>query len=156
MNPPPVVQHWPRVERYLTQERQLPGSLLAPLVRSGLLYADARGNAVFLLGETPLTAVGAELLGTTPQSWRGMAPGSRKDRGFFSVSATSPQAIALCESAIDALSCHVLYPTHLRVCCQRICQQRSYHPVNVGGSGVRPNSLARKREMPDFKGRSEC
>ncbi len=120
--PPPAVQHWPRVERYLTQERQLPGSLLGPLVRSGLLYADARGNAVFLLGEAPLTAVGAELRGTglrqgfggqaTPQSWRGMAPGSRKDRGFFSVSATSPQAIVLCESAIDALSCHVLYPTH--------------------------------------------
>lgn len=110
--PAAAVQHWPRVERYLTQERQLPGSLLTPLVRSGILYADARSNAVFLLGETPLTDVGAELRGTTPLSWRGMAPGSRKDRGFFSVSATSPQAIVLCESAIDALSCHVLHPTH--------------------------------------------
>ena len=71
--PPPAVQHWPRVERYLTQERQLPGWLLTPLVRSGLLYADARANAVFLLGETPASAVGAELRGTTSQSWRGMA-----------------------------------------------------------------------------------
>ena len=110
--PPPVVQHWPRVERYLTQERQLPGSLLTPLVRSGRLYADARANAVFLLGDTPANAVGAELRGTTIQSWRGMAPGSRKDRGFFSVSAASVQAIVLCESAIDALSCHALHPTH--------------------------------------------
>ena len=110
--PPPVVQHWPRVERYLTQERQLPGSLLTPLVRSGRLYADARANAVFLLGDTPANAVGAELRGTTIQSWRGMAPGSRKDRGFFSVSAASVQAIVLCESAIDALSCQVLHPTH--------------------------------------------
>lgn len=110
--PPPDVQHWPCVERYLIQDRQLPGSLLAPLVRSGRLYADARANVVFLLGDTPATAVGAELRGTTLQSWRGMAPGSRKDRGFFSVSVPSPQAIVLCESAIDALSCHVLYPTH--------------------------------------------
>jgi hypothetical protein len=39
-----------------------------------------------------------------------MAPGSRKDRGFFCVPAASVQAIVLCESAIDALSCHALHP----------------------------------------------
>ena len=39
-----------------------------------------------------------------------MAPGSRKDHGFFSVPLASPQAIVLCESAIDALSCHLLHP----------------------------------------------
>lgn len=109
--PPPAVHHWPRVERYLIEERKLPRSLLAPLAHAGILYADARVNAVFLLGDTQATAVGAELRGTS-QPWRGMAPGSRKDRGFFSVPAASVQAIVLCESAIDALSCHVLHPTY--------------------------------------------
>jgi len=120
--PPPAAPHWPRVERYLIQERKLPHSLLAPLVHAGILYADARANAVFLLGDTPATAVGAELRATclrpgfgrqaTSEPWRGLAPGSRKDRGCFAVGATLVQAIVLCESAIDALSCHVLHPDY--------------------------------------------
>jgi hypothetical protein len=97
--PAPTPHLWPRVERYLLQDRSLPRSLLAPLVRAGLLYADARANAVFLLGASPATAVGAELRGTTSQPWRGLAPGSRKDAGFFSAFAASTQAIVLCESA---------------------------------------------------------
>jgi hypothetical protein len=63
------------------------------------------------LGHTPASSVGAELRGTG-QPWRGMAPGSRKDRGFFSVGPASAQAILLCESAIDALSCHALHPAY--------------------------------------------
>jgi len=111
--PAPAPQHWPRVERYLIEERRLLHSLLAPLVLSGLLYADARANAVFLLGDAPATAVGAELRGTcTTRPWRGLAPGSRKDGGFFSVQAASLQAIVLCESAIDALSCRALFPAY--------------------------------------------
>ena len=110
--PAPAPHLWSRVERYLIEDRRLPRSLLAPLVRAGLLYADARANAVFLLGASPATAVGAELRGTTTQPWRGLAPGSRKDAGFFSASAASAQAIVLCESAIDAISCHALYPAY--------------------------------------------
>ena len=110
--PSPAPHHWPRVERYLREQRRLPRSLLTPLVHAGIIYADARANAVFLLGDTPATAVGAELRGTTSQSWRGMVPGSRKDRGFFCVPAASAQAIVLCESAIDAFSCHALHPTY--------------------------------------------
>jgi hypothetical protein len=110
--PAPAPHLWPQVERYLINDRRLPRSLLVPLLRAGLLYADARANAVFLLGASPATAVGAELRGTTSQPWRGLAPGSRKDAGFFSASAASAQAIVLCESAIDALSCHALYPAY--------------------------------------------
>ncbi|MGH7483996.1 MAG: DUF3991 domain-containing protein [bacterium] len=109
--PPPAPHHWPRVQRYLLEERRLPLSLLTPFVQVGTIYADARVNAVFLLGDTPATAVGAELRGTTPEPWRGMAPGSRKDHGCFSVSTASADAIVLCESAIDALSCHLLHRT---------------------------------------------
>ena len=39
-----------------------------------------------------------------------MAPGSRKDLGFFAVSAAALEATVLCESAIDAISCHALHP----------------------------------------------
>jgi len=109
--PPPAPHNWPRVERYLLEERKLPRALLAPLFQSAIIYADARANAVFLLLDPHATPMGAELRGTTPTAWRGMTAGSRKDRGFFSIASTPCQAIVLCESAIDAISCHALHPT---------------------------------------------
>lgn len=110
--PPPVAGNWSRVQRYLVHERKLPATLLEPLAQSGVLYADARANAVFLLLDTAGRPVGAELRGTTSLGWRGMAPGSRKDCGFFSIPAPTTHAIVLCESAIDAISCHVLHPDY--------------------------------------------
>jgi hypothetical protein len=110
--PPPVAGHWPRVERYLVAERKLPRTLLQPLVQSKVLYADARANVVFLLLDTAAIPVGAELRGTTALAWRGLAPGSRKDRGFFGIPTTARHAIVLCESAIDALSCRALHPDY--------------------------------------------
>jgi hypothetical protein len=110
--PPAVAGNWPHVERYLVQERRLPATLLGPLAQSGAIYADARANAVFILLDTAANPVGAELRGTTSLNWRGMAPGSRKDRGFFSVSAPISHAVVLCESAIDTLSCHALHPDY--------------------------------------------
>ena len=68
------VGHWPPVQRYLVEERKLPARLLQPLIESGVLYADARANAVFILVDDAATAVGAELRGTTALGWRGMAP----------------------------------------------------------------------------------
>lgn len=108
--PAPVAENWPRVERYLVEQRKLPSALLAPLVQSQIIYADGRANAVFLLVGPDATPVGAELRGTTALAWRGMAPGSRKDRGFFSLPSTPRQPLVLCESAIDAISCHALHP----------------------------------------------
>lgn len=110
--PPPVAGNWLRVRRYLMEERKLPATLLEPLVQAGVLYADARANAVFLLLDTTATAVGAELRGTTTLAWRGMAPGSRKEHGFFGIPATTSHPIVLCESAIDAISCHALHPDY--------------------------------------------
>jgi hypothetical protein len=107
-----AAQNWPRVERYLVEERKLPGRLLSPLLQSRILYADVRSNAVFLLTAPDATPVGAELRGTTALAWRGMAPGSRKDHGFFSLPSAPCQAIVLCESAIDAISCHALLPAY--------------------------------------------
>ncbi|TAJ98602.1 MAG: DUF3991 domain-containing protein [Chloroflexota bacterium] len=110
--PASVTENWPRVERYLIEERKLPKALLSPLVQSQIIYADVRANAVFLIIEPDATPVGAELRGTTALAWRGMAPGSRKDRGFFSMASSPGQAIVLCESAIDAISCHALHPDY--------------------------------------------
>jgi len=111
------------VRRYLIQERAIPASLIRILIDCGRLYADPRSNAVFLLLGKENNPVGAEIRGITAARWRGMAPGSRKDLGYFSVPAPQATAIVLCESAIDAISCVELY----RGC---LC---------VSTSGARPN-----------------
>lgn len=108
--PPPTPQNLDRVRRYLTQDRRLPLALVEPLLHSASLYADTHANAVFLLRDPQNQPVGAELRGTTAAAWRGMAPGSRKDRGFFALAQASWEACVLCESAIDAISCQALHP----------------------------------------------
>jgi len=103
---------WGRVRAYLTQRRHLAVALLEPLWEVGKLYADCRGNAVFLLVAGKANRpVGAELRGTGPCVWRGMASGSRKDLGYFWVGTRDSRDIVLCESAIDAISCFQLRPT---------------------------------------------
>ena len=111
-----------RVRQYLTRRRHLLASLIEPLVQSGKLYADRQGNAVFLLvAGKAQRPVGAELRGTGPCVWRGMAFGTRKDLGYFWIGAQGSRKIVLCESAIDAMSCFQLE-------LQRIC---------ISTSGVR-------------------
>jgi len=111
--PPPDASRLPAVKRYLTEQRRLPDSLLDPLIQTGRLYADHKANAVFLLLGKHDQPVGAELRGTTGTAWRGLAPGSRKDQGYFFGGPTQSSEVVLCESAIDALSCVVLYPNRL-------------------------------------------
>jgi hypothetical protein len=127
-----------RVRQYLTRRRSLDASLIEPLVQSGKLYADSRGNAVFLLTAGKANRpVGAELRGTGPHVWRGMAPGTRKDLGYFWIGVHGSREIVLCESAIDAISCFQMDP-------QRIC---------ISTSGVRADPpwlrglLARSYEL---------
>ena len=123
--PPQAPGKLPAVQRYLTDERALPSFCVQRLIESSRLYADARGNAVFLLLGKENTPVGAELRGTTTARWRGMTPGSRKDAGYFSVPAPGAKTAVLCESAIDAISCLELHPFCL-------C---------ISTSGARPNPL---------------
>jgi hypothetical protein len=113
-----------RVRRYLAERRHLSPSLIGPLIQSGRLYADNRANAVFLLVAGKANRpIGAELRGTGPQAWRGMAPGTRKNLGYFWVGRKGSRGIVLCESAIDAISCFQIHP-------ERIC---------ISTSGVRTN-----------------
>lgn len=111
--PPPDRSRLSAVKHYLVHDRAITPSLTDALIASGKLYADRRGNAVFLLLGKENTPVGAELRGTGPHRWRGMAPGSQKDRGYFSVDALDAARVILCESAIDAISCLLLHPASL-------------------------------------------
>jgi hypothetical protein len=109
--PSPDERMWTRVFEYLTRGRHLSPALIKPLVEVGKLYADGRGNAVFLLVAGKANRpVGAELRGTGARVWRGMAPGSRKDLGYFWVGQPDSRNIVLCESAIDAISCFQMQP----------------------------------------------
>ena len=113
-----------RVQNYLTQHRNLSSLVLEPLIEAGKLYADSRGNAVFLMVTGKANhPVGAELRGTGTRVWRGIAPGTRKDSGYFWVGAKGSKRVVLCESAIDAISCYMFYP-------DRVC---------ISTAGARPN-----------------
>lgn len=112
--PASVPDALPAVIRYLSIQRRLPLKRLHPILNSGNLYADRKNNAVFLLRNENYTPVGAELRGTGHETWRGMAPGSHRENGYFSVGPPHPKTIVLCESAIDAISCHSL--NHNRLC----------------------------------------
>ena len=113
-----------QVRRYLTGPRRLPDRLVDRLIESGTLYADQRGNAVFLLeADTANTPVGAELRGTGSEVWRGMARGTRKDQGYFRTGTPESRTLILCESAIDAISGEALHPGTL----------------GISTSGARPN-----------------
>jgi len=107
--PVPVAHSLPAVLRYLNGQRRLPLQALRPLIDSGLLYADRLANAVFILRNHHNVTVGAELRGTGSRHWRGMAPGSRKELGYFAVAPPRADAVILCESAIDAISCRLLH-----------------------------------------------
>lgn len=115
--------HMQRVMNYLINDRCIPASLIQSLITSATLYADTRGNAVFLLLGKEKRVVGAELRGTTAQRWQGMSPGSRKDLGCFYVKNSSTRKVVLCESAIDAISYIALHP----------------HYLAISTSGVNPN-----------------
>jgi hypothetical protein len=124
----------PRVQRYLTGRRGLSATILASLIDDGRLYADARGNAVFLMvAGRPNRPMGAELRGTGNRVWRGLAPGSRKNAGYFWVGKASSRQIVLCESAIDAISCFQLHPRLKGIQLPGEC-------ICISTAGVRPDA----------------
>ena len=109
--PRPDPGQLPRIKTYLVRERALRLTLIQDLIQSGTLHADRRGNAVFVLLGKEGRAVGAELRATGGTPWRGLAPGSRKDHGYFSLPSEAEEGpIILCESAIDAISCSIIHP----------------------------------------------
>jgi hypothetical protein len=126
--PPEDVAKLPVVKRYLTDQRSIAPSLIRRLIECGRLYADARGNTVFPLLEKENRIVGAELRGTSSARWRGMAPGSQRDLGYFSVPVPGATTVILCESAIDAISCLELHPSCLCVSTSGVRANPSWLP----------------------------
>ena len=112
--PDPVDSLWPPVRDFLVQARGLDPALLERCRRSGSLFADRRRNAVFTCRDRSCTTTGAELVGsgTLPDgsTFKGLAPGSRRDRGGFWLTTGSapPAAVLIVESAVDALSAVLL------------------------------------------------
>jgi len=109
--PMPWPENSSKMIDYLVKERRIASDAVEKVIQAGNLYADNHANAVFVMRKAGNIPVGAELRGTGKYLWRGMAPGSRKNLGFFSVREISFDAIILCESAIDALSCFLLNPS---------------------------------------------
>lgn len=124
----------PRVRRYLIQQRGLSTAILASLIDQGKLYADARGNAVFVMvAGKPNRPIGAELRGTGKRVWRGLAPGTSKNAGYFWIGDPGEQHIVLCESAIDAISCYQLHAECQDAPLGRTC-------LCISTAGVRPGA----------------
>lgn len=114
---------------YLKDVRCIPIQVIDQLIQSEKLYADIKGNAVFLLLGKKKRAVGAELRGTYNTQWRGMAPGSQKKLGCFYIVGENSKKMVLCESAIDAISYAVLHP--------------EYTAISTSGAMVNPAWLSR-------------
>lgn len=86
----------PTVTDYLTTKRGLNKDLVKWCIDKGIIYADSRANCVFKYGSN-----GAELRGTGTRQWRGVY--GTIEHGFI-LPANKAQGVAVCESAIDALS----------------------------------------------------
>ncbi|PSB43219.1 hypothetical protein C7B80_24870, partial [Cyanosarcina cf. burmensis CCALA 770] len=109
--PAPDKSKWSAVRQYLLEKRGLPESLVEDLHSQGLIYADAKQNAVFLRKSLEGEVTGASLRGTYMDSkFKGLATGTRRDEGWFIISQGQGQLqrIVLVESPIDAMSAAAL------------------------------------------------
>lgn len=122
----------PRVIDYLNHQRGLPTKLLYGLIHGGNLFADRYDNCVFVLLGKEKLPVGAELRSTSKNTWRGMCPGSKKNRGFFYVGDPACGTCVLCESAIDAISCHAMGISPLCISTSGATPRPSHLPALLG------------------------
>jgi hypothetical protein len=98
--PEPKAENWPKVRKYLTEERRIGAELVDSAHQKGLLYADRYANAVFVLAESK----GVELRGTGDKPFHGV----RGEKMPFFVADRGDKKVAFVESAIDALSLYEL------------------------------------------------
>ena len=94
-----------------TQKRGLPLNLVQALHDSGLVYADSKQNAVFVMRNLNGETTGAFLRGTRGEdnTFMGYARLTKRTEGWFYIgSGGQPtdeiQRVVLCKSNIDALS----------------------------------------------------
>lgn len=108
--PKGVEKHMDSVLMYLIEKRKLSRKIVESLINSGDIFADSRRNAVFLCQDLNRQVTGAELRGTGSDPFKGIAPGSKRGTGFFTIQHENPTELIIVESAIDALSYKTLFP----------------------------------------------
>ncbi|BAY73331.1 plasmid recombinant protein (plasmid) [Trichormus variabilis NIES-23] len=111
---PPVEDktNWSAVERYLTQTRGIPSDCVQMLHSQGIVYADSKANAVFLMRNQEGKTQGAFLQGTV-NAFSGYELGThRRDSWFYfhlGGKATDKSSKALlCQSPIETISVAML------------------------------------------------
>lgn len=109
--PTPAAHQAIRAERYLTEVRGLPLSLVREEMASGEVFGDARGNVVFRLRNETGREVGYEVRGTTDTPYHSV----HGEKGLFVTKADAGLQVAFVESAIEALSYRALGGTGLVV-----------------------------------------
>lgn len=117
---PPVEDEaqWLAVQHYLTQKRQLPVNLVQALHERGLVYADERQNAVFVMRSLNQEVNGAFLRGTRGEdnTFMGYEKGTCRSDGWFwfRMGGNKPtdevERVVLCKSPIEAMSFAVMEP----------------------------------------------
>lgn len=106
--PDAVERTWPRVREYLVKARGLAEALVDKLKAGGWIYSDKRNNAVFVNTNAHTNQICAyELKGTTDTPFK-HAQGDSK-HGIFVVEGGT-EKLAICESAVDAISYVQLHP----------------------------------------------
>lgn len=111
ISPRSDARHIGKVIDYLTTVRCIPQSLVQHVIDSSQLYADSRRNIVFRCRDEAGKETGAEIRGTGQVVYKGMAAGSHRGIGFFTLDHPNSNSLVVVESAIDALSYRALYPS---------------------------------------------
>lgn len=74
--------NWSRVENYLTQKRGIPSDCVQMLHNQGLIYADSKANAVFVMRDLDGNTKGAFLQGTA-NTFSGYELGTKRRSCWF-------------------------------------------------------------------------
>jgi hypothetical protein len=98
--------HW-----YLTAVRMIPEAIVEQEMRTGRVFADARGNVVFRLRDEAGREVGYEVRGTYDKPYHSV----HGEKGMFVTKGDGARNVAFVESGIEALSYRALRGTGLIV-----------------------------------------
>ncbi|MBH8573560.1 plasmid recombination protein [Nostocaceae cyanobacterium CENA369] len=111
---PPIEdkKQWQQVEHYLTQKQGIPSDCVQMLHNQGIVYADSKANAVFLMRNQKGKTQGAFLQGTI-NTFSGYELGTHRRSCWFYFTLgkkpTDKTSIAvLCQSPIDTISVAML------------------------------------------------
>jgi hypothetical protein len=112
--PPPIPDpaKLAHVRAYLTGTRAIPAAIVERGITKGEVFADPKGNVVFVLRDERLNPVGYELRGTRGKPFHCIA-GAKK--GLFFARLTRNHEATFVESGIEALSYLALHPNRTAI-----------------------------------------